>query len=511
MRLTQPHCSDSTAALADVPQIGSVLGERYCVLETLGSGGMGVVFRAHNVVTGKQVAVKWLYPRAASQGEADGRPLREARAASCLRHPNVVDVYDILPDGTTSILVMELLVGETLRAYLKRAPRIDVTELLALLLPAMDGVAAAHASGVIHRDLKPDNIFLESVPGRSSVIAKVLDFGIAKHMDDAEHTLTETGKALGTPSYMSLEQLRGDKDIDARADVYALGVMLYEAITGQMPHDASSLPELAIKRATVAVPSVKELRPELPTSLARVIDWAIARDRDERVPDVRTLRDELEVFAREHSFRGQMTQRDSVLPLLAAPRESRPSPLDAIRPSLPAGSAARARRASSTPLVRGVPVARAPGMRERAAWLTLVLALVVFVGSLLARDRPAPERSPPQVASMSQAVTTQHPEPSWAEVEPSRKDSVALVLSPRDADDPTPMPSASMSIDTPNEIDAAGRGAPGSPAARAGAKKVPTASVAAKRADAGGRPLQSVHAAAGDHPLPKTIAEMLAF
>jgi serine/threonine-protein kinase len=500
--------------LDEVPQIGRVLGERYRVLETLGSGGMGVVFRADNIVTGKQVAIKWLYPRAGSNGQTDGRPLREARVASCLRHPNVVDVYDILPDGTTSILVMELLVGETLRTYLKRSPRIDVAELLALLLPAMDGVAAAHASGVIHRDLKPDNIFLETVPGRSSVIVKVLDFGIAKRTDDIEHTLTETGKALGTPSYMSLEQLRGDRDIDARADVYALGVMLYEAITGQMPHDASSLPELAIKRATVAVPSVKELRPELPTSLARIVDWAIARDRDERVPDVRTLRDELELFAREHSFRGQMTQRDSVLPLIAAPRESRPSPSprprDAARVSPPASSAARARRTSSTSLVLEILAARAPGTRERAAWMTLVLALLVFAGGLLWRDRSAADRSPPHVLPMSRAVMTRHSEPSWAELEPSRKHAVVLVQPPRAADAAAPVPSANMSIEAPNEIGSAERGTL-PVVARASAKKFPNAS-GTKRADAGGRPLQSVHAAVGDHPQSKkTIAEMLAF
>lgn len=402
------------------------------MVETLGSGGMGVVFRAQNIVTGKLVAIKWLYPRDESNHRGSGRPLREARAASCLAHPNVVDVYDILPDGQTWILVMELLLGETLGSFLKRSPGLAVTELIALLLPAMDGVAAAHASGVIHRDLKPDNIFLERGPGSNAVTAKVLDFGIAKRMDDAEQALTVTGKALGTPSYMSLEQLRGDRDIDERADVYALGVVLYEAVTGRMPHDAGSLPELAIKRATVPVPSVKELRPELPSALARIIDWAIARDREQRIPDVCSLRDELAAFAPEHSFRNQMTQPDAVLPLLAAARAGPRSPQD-LRTTLATTPAPPPHHAASTSLV--VP-RRSPGVVERAAWLTLVLALVAFCASMLLRER------------LSVADASVRPAPA-----PAPKSPVPERLSAEAIDTRPPMIDAKASVATPDVAD----------------------------------------------------------
>jgi serine/threonine-protein kinase len=149
-------------------------------------------------------------------------------------------------------------------------------------------------------------------------VIKVLDFGIAKLAVARGATLTRTGAALGTPLYMSLEQLRGDKDIDQRADVYAFGVMLYEAVTGLMPYEAETLPELAIKVATTDAPPVKSLRPDVPTALARIIDWAVARDRNQRLPDLQTLQRELEIFAHDRSFRDQMTKRDAPMPRLAA-------------------------------------------------------------------------------------------------------------------------------------------------------------------------------------------------
>ncbi|HKU42268.1 MAG TPA: serine/threonine-protein kinase, partial [Polyangiales bacterium] len=279
-----------------------MLGGKYKVLAKLGEGGMGTVFRAENVLTGKLVAIKCMHSQVAASADSTERLLREARAASSLSHPNVVDVYDLVLDGQIVFLVMELLRGETLRAYLQRNAQPPISEFIALILPALAGVAAAHENGVIHRDLKPDNIFLERVAGVRHGVAKVLDFGVAKLADARGQTLTQTGVAIGTPLYMSLEQLRGDKNIDARTDVYAFGVMLFEALTGQTPFQAQTLPELAIKVATTDPPPVKSLRPDIPTSLARIVDWAVARERSQRLPDIQTLIDELEVFAREHSF-----------------------------------------------------------------------------------------------------------------------------------------------------------------------------------------------------------------
>jgi len=304
------------------PQPGDVLGDRYRVIEMVGSGGMGVVYRAQNVITEKYVALKWLHPRLAS-GTGGERLLREARAASLLKHPHIVDIYDLTKDSVsdTWVLIMELLQGETLRDYMRSA-QVRLSSFIAQLLPAMDAVVAAHALGIVHRDLKPENIFLERIASGSRIVPKVLDFGIAKLNTPDGLSLTATGATLGTPFYMSPEQYRGDKDIDARTDVYAFGVMLYEAITGRMPHIASSLPELALKVTTVEAPSVKSLCPNVPSTLARLVDGSLARKREARIASLKLLHDELELFAREHSFRAEMTIDNASIPMLAIPAQT---------------------------------------------------------------------------------------------------------------------------------------------------------------------------------------------
>jgi serine/threonine-protein kinase len=252
--------------------------------------------------------------------------IREARAASRLSHPNVVDVYDVIRDGQTLFLVMELLQGESLRDFLRKRGRpreLAMHELIAILLGAMSGVAAAHAQGVIHRDLKPDNIFLERVPGVVHPIAKVLDFGIAKLAEGADvrgATLTQTGTAIGTPVYMSFEQLRGDKNIDFRTDVYAFGVMLYEALVGHAPFTAATLSELAIKVATTEAVPLKNLRPDVPTGLCMIIERAIRRNREERWPDVPSLMEALVPYAQLGTFRENMSFQDMTAPRAAPPQ-----------------------------------------------------------------------------------------------------------------------------------------------------------------------------------------------
>jgi eukaryotic-like serine/threonine-protein kinase len=286
-----------------VPEVGELLGAKYRVLALLGAGGMGSVYRAENVLTGKQVALKWMLPQYASSPDAAERLMREARAASKLSHPNVVDVYDVMRDEQTLFLVMELLQGESLRDYLRNRARPPMHELIAIMHGAMAGVAAAHAQGVIHRDLKPDNIFLVRVPGAPLPTAKVLDFGIAKlaeQTDTRGATLTQTGTAIGTPLYMSFEQLRGDKNIDLRTDVYAFGVMLYEALVGRPPFAAATLSELAIKVATTDAMPTKTLRPDAPSGLCALVDRAIRRDRAQRWPDVPSMMQQL---ARDQTVR----------------------------------------------------------------------------------------------------------------------------------------------------------------------------------------------------------------
>jgi serine/threonine-protein kinase len=427
-----------------VPVVGELLGGKYRLIAKLGEGGMGAVFQAENMVTGKQVAVKWLHARAAGK-DGSSRLLREARAASRLRHPNVVDVYDVLQDGESLFLIMELLDGETVGAYLARDSRPKLSEFIALMLPALEGVAAAHDKGVIHRDLKPENIFLVRSPG-AGVVAKVVDFGVAKVMQsNGALTLTDTGAAVGTPLYMSIEQLNGDKDVDGRTDVYAFGAMLYDVITGQLPYTGTTLPELALKLATTDAVPVKVLRPDVPTALARLVDWSIARQREQRLPDVPTFIRELTPFARDSSFRTDMTDDGAPLPRAAARcasiasgrtashAEQDPAP----QLALDVDRAARAHGAASGHVAADTLVARelTSEPRTRRRWLPIgagTAVLVALAGCGLAWWLALPE-SPAASAADSGGLGTRPVSASVSAPAPYTAVSVDVAHAPEPA------------------------------------------------------------------------------
>ena len=296
------------------PAPGQVLGGKYRVVRQIGEGGMGVVLEAEHTTSGKRVAIKWLHPKMASEPDAEERFVREARAAARIRHPNVVDVYDVVQEHDGVFLVMELLEGEPLTDVLERG-QLPVPSLIALLIEAMRGVSAAHKQGVVHRDVKPDNIFLCRIADRTTPCPKVLDFGISK-LDKENLRITQTGMALGTPLYMSYEQLQGSRDVDARTDVYAFAVILYEALTGQPPFDADTFSELMVKMATEHATPPKTLRDEVPGELDRVVLRALAKDRTQRTPSLLAFISELEPFASEAAFRSQMTARRARMPLI---------------------------------------------------------------------------------------------------------------------------------------------------------------------------------------------------
>jgi serine/threonine protein kinase len=277
------------------PELGMVVGGKYRLLRQLGHGGMGTVFEVENTLTFKRAALKWLHPRFANSELARQRLIQEAQASSRVRHENVVDVYDVLEEGSSVFLVMELLEGEPLSERLAR-DRIPVHELIALLLPAMRGVAAAHAAGVLHRDVKPENIFLAREAGHGRVVPKIIDFGISKLVEGED--LTASGITMGTPRYASYEQLLGRRDVDARSDLYAFGVILYEALTGRAPYGGSgvSFGEQALRMTTDTPPAPRVLRPELPAALSAIVERATARDREQRHGSLQALIDALESF-----------------------------------------------------------------------------------------------------------------------------------------------------------------------------------------------------------------------
>ena len=298
-----------------IPAPGTVLGGKYRVVRLLGEGGMGVVLEAENELTGKRVAIKWLHPELAEHPEGGQRLIREAQASSKVRHPNVVDVYDIAKDNESLFIVMEFLEGETLEALLQRGS-IPMHELIAMIIPAMRGVQAAHKAGIIHRDIKPANIFLTMEDDSPRPIPKVLDFGISKVSDPKSLSLTKTGAAMGTPMYMSYEQLTGVKDLDHRTDVYAFGVILYEAITGQAPFEAETFPQLAIMIATQEPTPPRQVREGIPSSLEKIVQKAMAKQRDARIPSMQAFIEALEPFSTERGFREQMSDGTAPLPLV---------------------------------------------------------------------------------------------------------------------------------------------------------------------------------------------------
>jgi serine/threonine protein kinase len=283
-------------ALSSLPGPGTLIAGKYLIERELGAGGMGTVYAARHQLMEKRVALKWLRPEVAT-GTARGRFLREARAVSRIQHPNVVDVYDVGEHEGALFLVMECLEGETLGAFLQRqTPPLDL--LVRLLLPAMRGVARAHAEGIVHRDIKPENIFLVHDEEHPDGLAKVLDFGISKLSDDpVQGTVTQTGAVVGTPAYMCKEQLNGTRDLDGRVDVYAFGVVLYQALAGELPYGGGSFMELVVRIATATPTPLAELRPDLPAELSAIVHRAMAREREDRYASLQDFVRALSTFA----------------------------------------------------------------------------------------------------------------------------------------------------------------------------------------------------------------------
>jgi len=277
------------------PLVGRVLDSKYQLVERLGEGGMGAVYRAKRLHIGDEVAVKVLHRNSIVDESAAERFRREARSAAIINHPHVVTIYDFCEARqgcAPAYIVMELVRGESLRAILKREGRLSHERAVALMRDVCAGVGSAHRQGVVHRDLKPDNIIVASPAGEGErEVAKVVDFGIAK-LRGLTTELTQAGAVLGTPSYMSLEQCRGEP-ADARADVYSIGAMLYEMLTGAPPFRASNLAGLIAKQLTEpppAFPASLRLNPMLEQVCLR----ALAKDPDRRQADAAALSRELE-------------------------------------------------------------------------------------------------------------------------------------------------------------------------------------------------------------------------
>lgn len=354
-----------------LPAAGDVIAGKYRIDHALGQGGMGAIFAATHLLTGKQRALKWMQPHLAHESDSVQRFLREARAAGRIKHPNVVDVFDVGTHNECYFLVLELLEGRPLSARLAEGA-MPVAQLLRCLIPAMAGIEAAHEQGVIHRDLKPDNLFLCEEQGQVTDV-KVLDFGISKIVSSEDEqeldpTLTRPGAVIGTPFYMSPEQLRS-KPIDARTDVYSMGVILYEAIGGRVPYHADQYNELIFQIAQNTPTPLTELRPDIPKQLAQVIMRAMNPEADARP--------------------GSMQQLIAALTPFTLGKDGEQLGVTALEQSLGGRS--------MTPWASAVQTARRQHMARRRARLlaatAAVLVVAAFVGAWVLR--PVPPESPP--------------------------------------------------------------------------------------------------------------------
>ena len=284
---------------------GKKIGGKYMVRAVLGEGGMGTVFEAEHLTIGRTVAVKVLHPNQARKKDAVKRFHQEARAAGAIGHPNICEVYDLgtLDDGSP-YLVMERLVGETLADRIGSEGGLPFDDVIDVLTQVLSGLVAAHEKRIVHRDIKPENVFLTKRVGCPPV-AKLLDFGVSKMISpllsgdrDEDLDLTRTGMVMGTPYYMSPEQARGDRNLDARVDLYACGVIMYEALTGRRPYTAANYNALLLQILTTRPRPARELRPALPQGFDQVLDKSMARAREDRYQsaaefqrDLQTLRD----------------------------------------------------------------------------------------------------------------------------------------------------------------------------------------------------------------------------
>ena len=349
-------------AVDTILRAGQLVDGKYRVEHLIGEGGMAAVWAGTNERMGKRVALKVILRSLATTCAAQGLFLREALAASLVNHPNVVTVFDIIEHEGMACIVMELLEGEPLSNYLARKGFLSANEAIMLLLPAMRGVAASHSQGVIHRDLKPQNIFICTEPDGRIVTTKVLDFGISIMVEHGIDASAGPPLFLGTPAYMSPEHILGVADIDGRTDVYGFGVLLYEALTGEVAFPGEPGPALLDRVLNEAAPPVALLRADLSPGLVRIIETAMAKERDQRYPDlnsmVRALEDEL---MPPPPARRSLAPQDG-MPSLAARDwlSGPPVPMvEAILNSEPSGQHQETRMLFAIPLERSVPQCQA--------------------------------------------------------------------------------------------------------------------------------------------------------
>lgn len=449
---------------------GEIVAGKYLVERVLGAGGMGVVVAAWHQELEQRVAIKFLLPDVAQRADAAERFRREARAAAKIRSEHVVRVLDVgtLEGRAAPYMVMEYLDGQDLSSRLEQGA-LPIDRAVDWLIQAMEAVAEAHSVGIVHRDLKPANLFISSRTD-GSVCVKVLDFGISKNMNPAsqagsEMSLTKTSGLVGSPLYMSPEQMRASKDIDGRADVWALASILFEAVSGRTPYTGDTVPELVASMMIDPPPRMATLRPGVPADFEAVLVRGLARDREERWQSVDEFATALAPFgteaARLHVDRIARVASGSMLPRKSSAASTQPNPNSRTPISVDRPEAHAATMAG--PTLAGVGRTDDTGKRStpRRVWMIAAgVAALLAVGLVIAlrpgakpsaepvtteppsaptaaRGEPvtAPQKTETlQVAPATAAATPEAAPSATASASPSRRKSPAQV-GPRPPDD----------------------------------------------------------------------------
>ncbi|WP_437659156.1 serine/threonine-protein kinase [Sorangium sp. So ce1182] len=358
----------------------SVVGGKYRLERPLSRGGMGSVWVARHINLGSPVAVKFMAPTYAASSTFVARFEREARIAASLQSPHVVYVQDYGIDDDTPYLVMELLQGEDLGTRLERVGRLSLADATLILMQAGKAIRRAHDAGLVHRDLKPANLFLVRVEEEQDEVVKVLDFGIVKetgpHLTDE---VTRTGELLGSPHYMSPEQVRGEKDVDRRSDLWSLGVILFCAVTGELPFQGDQLGAVIANILVAPLPSASRLAPDLPPAIDAFFARALSRDRAQRFQSIGEMVGELRRLAGMASPSIPDLQLSSANPTSSRPRFSGTMPLHAAEVSAPAAAPRSARPGTLTGA--GSTAQEAVQQKPSRALLAIAVSATVLLGA----------------------------------------------------------------------------------------------------------------------------------
>ncbi|MCU0683956.1 MAG: serine/threonine protein kinase [Polyangiaceae bacterium] len=425
---------------------GDLVAGKYRVERGLGEGGMGYVVAATHLQLDERVALKFLRPEAAKNADLKARFAQEARAAAKIKSEHVARVFDVgaLEDGTPFI-VMEYLEGRDLDSLLRESATLRPEDAIEYVLHACAGLADAHAAGIVHRDVKPENLFLVRRPDGSPLV-KVLDFGISKLALTAAHAidLRRTTALMGTPLYMSPEQIRATGEVDHRADIWSLGAVLFELLTARPVFPAASLPELCSMVLEQAVPSPSTLRPELPAELDEIVARCLAKSASDRFQNVADLAVALLPFAPRRAravveraaatLQASGVRLGSILPPSYYPPPLSASP--AVSPPPPAPPS----RGTDANVATSLITVRPPERRQRTAAAAAILATTVVVGGLLLARPSTPPAATTPAATVAAANPSVLPPPPAPLPEAPAAEAPAAVDSSRAVARPTPSP-----------------------------------------------------------------------